>query len=59
MTFSVSHAFHARAVHCAQKANLAKDVRIKKFWDDLADDWLALESTQLKIDADWRALSLH
>lgn len=59
MTLSVARAFRARAEHCSQKSNLTKDAQLKKFWDDLADDWLALESSQLKIDADWRALSLH
>ena len=31
----------------AHQAELADDRILKKFWDDLADDWLALDSTLL------------
>lgn len=58
MTISVASAFHAQAEQCFQRSILTNDERIKKHWDDLANDWLALESNQKKIDADWRALSL-
>lgn len=39
-------AYHAKADHCIEQYNLTKDDRIKKFWSDLADEWLALEKPQ-------------
>ena len=34
----------ARAKYCVSQAALAKDEEIKKFWDDLADDWLKIDA---------------
>jgi hypothetical protein len=42
MKFSESNAYRARAAHCSHQADLNDDSRLKKYWDDLADDWLAL-----------------
>jgi len=57
MTISVASAFRAQADHCFQQSVLTNDEKIKKHWDDLADDWLELESNQLRIDENWKALS--
>ena len=40
----------ARAGHCAHQAGLAEDEILKKFWDDLADDWLALDGSMLAVE---------
>ena len=53
----IAHAFHDYAEGCSRKSSLSKDEKIKKFWEDLAEDWLALESNQRKIDAHWKVLS--
>jgi hypothetical protein len=56
MTEKVASAFRAHADHWSQRSNSTTDENLKRFWDELADDWLALESKQKKIDAKWRAL---
>jgi hypothetical protein len=57
MKFSISNAYRARAEHCWQQSHLTKDVQIKKYWDHLVDDWLALENNLLKFDSDTKAIS--
>ena len=47
MKFEETNAYRVRAAHCSHQADLAEDAILKKFWDDLADDWLALDSTML------------
>ncbi len=47
MKFDETSAYRARAAHCAHQAGLAEDKILKKFWDDLADDWLALDGTMI------------
>jgi hypothetical protein len=37
MKFEAAHVYRVRHSH------LVKDEKLKKFWDDLADDWLALD----------------
>jgi hypothetical protein len=59
MTANVASAFHAQAVHWSQRSRLTRDENLKRFWDELADDWLALESKQVKIDTNWKALRSH
>ena len=59
MTEKVSSAFRAQAVHWSQRSNSTKDENLKRFWDELADDWLALENKQVEIDAQWKALRSH
>lgn len=49
MKFEETNAYRARAAHCAHQADLADDRILKKFWDDLADDWMALHSTMLAV----------
>ena len=45
MNFEETNAYRVRAAHCAHQADLAQDTILKKYWDDLADDWLALDIT--------------
>ena len=49
MKFEETHAFRARTAHCSHQAGLIEDSILKKFWDDLADDWIALESAMLAV----------
>ena len=42
MKFSVSDEYRARAQHCLQQSQLTKDAQLKKYWDDLAAEWLVL-----------------
>ena len=44
MEFTVIDAFRARAQRCSIRAGLTKDAVLKKYWDDLADDWMALDA---------------
>lgn len=32
----------ARAKYCVSQSELAKDEKIKKFWDGLVDEWMAM-----------------
>jgi len=50
MKFEETNAYRTRAAHCSHQAGLADDRILKKFWDDLADDWLALNSTMLAVE---------
>ena len=50
MKFEETNAYRARAAHCSQQAGLTEDNILKKFWDDLADDWLALNSTMRAVE---------
>jgi hypothetical protein len=50
MKFEETNAYRARAAHCSHQADLAQDAILKKFWDDLADDWMALNSTMLAVE---------
>ena len=42
MKFSKTNAYRARAANCSHQSDLNTDTRLKKYWDELADDWLAL-----------------
>ena len=50
MKFEETNAYRAHAAHCAHQAGLTQDTILKKFWDDLADDWLALNSTMRAVE---------
>jgi hypothetical protein len=50
MKFSESNAYRARAAHCSHQSDLNDDTRLKKYWDDLADDWLALADVVVEKD---------
>ena len=43
MNFNGDNAYRARAEYCTHQANLTKDAVLKKHWDDLADNWMALD----------------
>ena len=57
MKFEETNAYRVHAAHCAHQAGLADDRILKKFWDDLADDWMALHSTMLAADTARKRLS--
>ena len=44
MNFSGDNAYRGRADYCTHQANLTRDAVLKKHWDDLADNWLALDA---------------
>jgi hypothetical protein len=43
MNFIARNTYRLRAEHCSQKSDMARDEKIKKFWEDLADEWIALD----------------
>lgn len=43
-------AYRAQAAHCSHQSDLNDDTRLKKYWDDLADDWLALADVVVEND---------
>ena len=43
MEFYETRDYRARATHCCSQSSLAKDAKLKKFWDDLADSWIEME----------------
>lgn len=47
MNFSGNNAYRARAAHCSHQSDLTKDAMLKKYWDDLADEWMALDASIL------------
>jgi hypothetical protein len=47
MKFDEISAYRARAAHCTNQAALTHDDIIKKYWSDLADDWIALDNTSI------------
>ena len=44
MNLSGASPYSARAAHCLHQSNLTKDAILKKYWEDLADEWMALDS---------------
>ena len=48
MKLNLSNTFRERAEHCSQQSQLTKNVQLKKYWDDLAAEWLVLENAGLK-----------
>lgn len=45
MKFEEANAYRAHAARCSHQAGLTQDTMLKKFWDDLANDWMALDGT--------------
>jgi hypothetical protein len=43
MKFNKDEIHRARADYCVSQAALARDDEIKKFWDDLANEWLEID----------------
>ena len=48
MTKIKSNAYGAHASYCLNQASLAQDDRLKSYWDDLADSWIALHDAALE-----------
>jgi hypothetical protein len=44
MKFSKDEINRARASYCVSQAALAKDEKIKQFWDELANEWLEIDA---------------
>lgn len=44
MNFNKDAIHQARANYCVSQAALAKDEEIKRFWDDLANEWLEIDT---------------
>ena len=49
MKFPDKSAYSAHASYCVSQASLAEDDRLKAYWDDLADSWMALEDASLEL----------
>jgi hypothetical protein len=43
MHFTGRNIHRARANYCSNQSDLMKDEILKKFWSDLADEWIALD----------------
>lgn len=56
MTFEETRAFREHAAHCSSQRNLTQDDCLKKFWGDLADDWLALDKVMAAVASGVKAL---
>ena len=50
MTNGKASAYSAHASYCANQAGLAEDDRLKAYWDDLAESWIALHSAALEAE---------
>ena len=50
MTILEKNVYRTRVTYCCSQSNLAKDVKFKKFWDDLADNWIELEASLVRRD---------
>ena len=57
MKFNFSNEYRTRAEHCSQQSRLTKDAQLKKYWEELATEWLALENVQ--VDSPAKAISSH
>ena len=44
MKFNKDEIHKARAIYCVSQAALAKDEKIRQFWDDLANEWIEIEA---------------
>lgn len=49
--FCLSDEYRSRAEHCLQQSSFAKDVQIKRYWDELAVEWQVLENIQVELGA--------
>jgi hypothetical protein len=57
MKFSETNAYRARAANCLHQSDLNTDAKLKKYWEDLADDWLAL--ADVLVEKDRRGKIIH
>ena len=51
MKFNFSNEYRKRAELCSQQSRLTKDAQLKKYWEELATEWLALENVQVGLPA--------
>ena len=58
MTIIEKTAFRARVTYRCRQSGLTRDARIKKFWDDLADNWIALEGALVVRDVRGKIIPL-
>ena len=58
MTILKKNAYRARVTHCCSQSSLVKDAKLKKFWDDLADSWIALEAGLVRRDVRGKIIPL-
>jgi lipoprotein NlpI len=56
MKLNEPYDYRGRAAYCSQQSELAKDDIFKKYWDDLANDWLALEKAIMEKDKDGKPI---
>lgn len=56
MTFEETRAYREHAAHCSTQCSLTQDGRLKKFWGDLADDWLALDNVMTAVASGVKSL---
>ena len=49
MKFPEKIAYGAHASYCVSQASLAKDDRLKAYWEDLADSWIALDEASSEL----------
>ena len=59
MKSSEKIAYSAHASYCVSQASLAKDDRLKAYWDDLADSWNALDESSSELSKDINARVLQ
>lgn len=52
MKFREASTHQLRAENRAHPPTLSTDAKFKKFWDDLADDWIALSESMGEINRD-------
>ncbi len=50
MTISEIRELRERAAACSLKASQTADPKLKKYWEDLADSWRALEKALIDED---------
>ncbi len=56
MKFEETRAYREHAAHCKSQCNLTQDERLKKFWSDLADDWVVLANVMTGVASGVEAL---
>ena len=50
MTFDENSAFSAHAAHCCHQAKLSRDDKLKQYWEEMANGWLALADALVEKD---------
>lgn len=47
MQYVENNGYQDRAAQCSHQAGLTQDATLKKYWIDLADDWIALDKSSI------------